>query len=192
MSEVIGFGLDLAKLRDYSALTIGRIVDHVAYIKKLVMWLHTDYSVIMDDVRGFYRQFDATYLELDESAMGEPILEAFKTMGLSVIGKKFTIQSKWDMRNYTRTLFQNKQFILPKSGPHVRELIAELKEQEIIQGAKKVPSMDHPAGRHDDMVWSTCLMLDGGRPYLTEAKWAVRIPPRRVPPQSWMNPQSFR
>jgi phage FluMu gp28-like protein len=177
------FGQDLASKHDFVALTVLDVRDCKARVVKLVMWPHTQFEVIMRDTKALYNEIGGQVFEIDQTGLGIPIVEWYLSIGLQAVGKTFTPQSKWDMRNYTRKLMQDRMLALPKTGPNVAELKAQLKEQELIQGAGKVPKLDHPSGRHDDLAWSLMLAADAARPWLTEQRYAVMTKPTiRRPP----------
>ena len=170
---IVVAGQDLAKHRDYSTYVSLAIQDKVAKVQKLNLWPHTDCSVVMEDTVRFYKEDGCRELGVDQSNAGEPLLEQYEAMGIHVTGVLFTQTTKDEMITYTRNLLQRKKagippyLELPRSGPFVEELLTQMKEQERIIGASERPHYDHPAGRHDDLLWALNIACYVARPHLS-------------------------
>jgi hypothetical protein len=179
---IVVSGQDLARRRDFSAYCSLEIdKERVARIKRLFVWPHTDYSIVMADTRDFYKADGSRVHGLDIGNAGEPIMEQYRYMGLNVEPVNFTLAGKDEMVTYTRALRQRARnktppyVALPRSGKLVSELKTQIKEQERDITAARYPQYAHPQGRHDDLAWSffiACLMA---RVYLTEGTFMVRM-----------------
>jgi hypothetical protein len=167
-------GQDLAKERDFSALTILEISGKNARLVALKEWPHVDYHVVMADTEALYQKWHLSKLGVDAASMGSPIVEFYQMKGLMVEGIKPTGPTKADMVNFSRTLFGNGQLHIGR-GRLADELVSELKEQELILGAAEYPRYAHPSGRHDDLLWSLNFACLAAKPWLSEPHFVIRI-----------------
>jgi len=170
---VIVAGQDLAKLQDFSTIVELTVKDNKARLTAIKQWPHTDYSVVMRQTKELYEKRHWRVLGVDETSMGEPLVESYKTMGLNVEGIKFTLITKDEMIKYTRSLLQNKMLSIGTRGAD--ELRAQIKEQEMIITVSAGNDPDnrryrygHPQGRHDDQFWALCIACYTARPWLTD------------------------
>jgi hypothetical protein len=168
-------GQDLARYRDFSAYVSLRIEDGRARVKRLFIWPHVNYEVVMAETLRFHQLDRVRRFAVDitqDSKVGEDYTSRARCQVEPV---RFTAPMKNDMVEYYRDLGQKRLLILSSRGPFVQELRAELAEQERIQGAGEVPKYDQPVGRHDDLFWSLMLAAWASSPYLTVKRWAMRV-----------------
>jgi hypothetical protein len=174
-------GQDLAKHRDFSTYVSLAIQNKVATVKRLNQWPHTDYSIVMEDTKTFYKEDGCRELGVDLGNAGEPLVEQYRANGVNANGILFTSATKDEMIIYVRNLLQRKKagtpphLELPRSGPFVEELLTQMKEQERIIGASDRPHYDHPPDRHDDLLWALNIACYVARGYLSNPHWAVMI-----------------
>lgn len=164
-------GQDLARYRDFSAYVSLRVKDGVAKVKRLFVWPHTRYEVVMLETKRFCELDRVRVLDVDQGSAGIKIVEDYQGMNLPVEGVNFTAISKEAMVEYYRDVGRKGLLKLPKSGPFVSQLVQEIAEQERIQGASETPKFDHPTGTHDDLFWSLMLATRAAAPWLTEQRF---------------------
>jgi len=164
-------GQDLARYRDFSGYVSLRIQDGKARIKRLFMWPHVNYEVVMNDTMRFLRLDRVRVFDVDttnDSKVGED----YKSMGAPIEPIRFTAIEKHLMVEYYRDVGHKGLLTLPTKGPFVDQLRQEIAQQERIQGASEIPKFDHPEGTHDDFFWSLMLAVRAAAPWLTEQRFA--------------------
>ena len=143
-------GIDLARLRDFTVITILDSDNHlVAYDR----FNNIEWSVQNDMIEKILRKYDARAL-IDSTGVGDAILGELGKRGLRVDGYKFTNQSK-------RILIDNLILAIEKAEitfPEIKELIDEL---ELFEYDTSSPNIKYsaPSGFHDDFVMSLGLAL---------------------------------
>jgi hypothetical protein len=178
---IVVAGQDLAKRRDFSTYISLTVQKKVAKVKRLYQWPHTNYSIVMEDTKRFYKEDGCRELGVDLGVAGEPLVEQYIAMGVNAKGILFTLATKDEMITYVRNLLQRTKagippyLELPRSGPFVEELLTQMKEQERIIGASERPHYDHPPDRHDDLLWALCIACYVAKGYLSNPHWVVRI-----------------
>ena len=174
-------GQDIARDRDYSAYASIKIEHGIGRVKRLFIWPHTDYDVVMADTMKFLRLDRARSLCVDvtrDSKVGED----YRKIGAPISPIKFTLESKQNMVEYYRLLGSKGLLKTPTKGPFVRELEAQFSEQERRTSLRESTAFGsetvkfgHPSGRNDDLFWSLMLASWAAAPYLTNPVFAVRI-----------------
>jgi phage FluMu gp28-like protein len=165
-------GQDLARVRDYSAYVSLKVQDGTARIKRIYMWPHVNYDIVMRETVHFCHLDNVRSLHVDRGSAGIKVVEDYFSMGMPVEGVNFTNIEKQAMIEYYRDVGRKGLFKLPTKGPFVEELRQEISEQERIQGASEIPSFGHPEGHHDDLFWSLMLAVRAAAPWLTEQRFA--------------------
>jgi len=172
-------GQDLARYRDYSAYVSLKIVDGLARIKRLYVWPHVKYEVVMAETMRFLA-LDRVRSFCVDTTNDSKVGEDYQGMGAPVDPVRFTLLSKHEMVEYFRDVSGKGLVKLPAKGPFVQQLKQELAQQERIQGATETPKFDHPSGTHDDIFWSLMLATRAAAPWLTEHKFAIMA--KHIPP----------
>ena len=142
-------GLDLARLTDFTVLTI---LDQAA---RQVYWDRfnlLDWTVQKDRIIPVIRKYKAK-LNVDCSGVGDPIYEDLRRAGLNVMGYKFTAESKKKLIETLMISFDSKKLCLLQEPVQINEL--EIFEYEI--GASGMVHYAAPSGYHDDCVISLAL-----------------------------------
>lgn len=147
-------GLDLARLTDFTVLTIlddtGRQVYHDRF--NLLDW-----AVQRQRVESVCRQYRAPLL-LDSTGVGDPIYEDFRRAGLVVDGYKFTSESK-------KRLVESLMLSFEKERLRILDIPVQTNELDIFEyeiGPSGNVRYAAPDGYHDDCVIGLAL-----------ANWAV-------------------
>lgn len=150
--RVYAAGLDLARLRDWSSLTI---LDTTETPYRLVHqerwqgeWEYTEARVL-----GLLRAYGAR-LTVDATGVGDPVYERLRRAWPQVHPFRFNQQSKAQLITELRlSLAEERLLLYPETT-----LLAELRALQAKQTAYGV-SYEAPAGGHDDTVMSLALAL---------------------------------
>lgn len=190
--EIVIGGQDFGRFHDYSALVGLKIYKQTAEVIGVKKWPHVDYSIVVKETAQIYQEKQMRMLAIDASdAMVEPIQTMYYQKGVLVADIKFGEYVDWTnpygtkehtsikhaMVEFARAMMQEKKIKLPRESgglnPTSDELLAQLREQEIIKGAdpSKHPNSrivyGHPSNSHDDLAWSFLMALYVSRPWLS-------------------------
>jgi len=168
-------GLDLGKLDDYSVLMILRLEgDILKLVYFHVFPLNTNYANVIGHVIRADEKFHFRKVLIDQTGVGEPILEEFHQQGLDhVEGLTFTIRTKEEMLSCLKIAMEQNRLAIPYNRP----LCTQINEQQYEYSASGHLKFSHPEGSHDDMLWALALAVYCGT--------QLREPEGRV----WMIPQ---
>lgn len=138
-------GLDLARLSDFTVLTILDGAGRQVYMDRYNL---LDWTVQVQRITRDVRRYNNARLLVDSTGVGDPIYDALRRAGLSVDGYKFSNESKGKLIEYLQLAFdQQKVAIL---GDPVQK--AELENYEYTIGRSGTVSYNAPTGQHDDTV----------------------------------------
>ena len=142
-------GLDLARLTDFTVLTImdanGRQVFMDRY--NLLDWAVQKQRIIYD-----VNRYNASLL-LDSTGIGDPIFDDLRRSNLNVTGYKFTNESKGKLIECLMLAFEQKRISILDEKVQRNEL--EIYEYTI--GRSGTVSYNAPEGYHDDTVIALAL-----------------------------------
>jgi len=141
-------GLDLAKVNDWTVLTIGTQTE-VHYIER---FNNLDWSIQKERVVKACNKYKCKILQ-DSTGIGDAIYEDLRRMGVAVEPYKYTMQSKTDLMNKLIVAFENGEIRIP----NWKAMIDELEVFEYDVTASGNVRMNAPSGYHDDIVNSLAL-----------------------------------
>lgn len=161
-------GLDLAKTHDYSAVAIGftreEESNRILRVRGAKIYQHQPYTALEVDIAKLVNEFCVLKLVVD-ATNEKAFAERLQNIGLPVEPIHFTAPLKHDMISYVLMLAGSRRIQIPRVGPFMPELQRQLKEQERLITTATI-RYDHPADRHDDLLWAFCLMCYGAKPWL--------------------------
>ena len=137
-------GLDLARLTDFTVLTI---LDENA---RQVYWDRfnlLDWTVQKERIIPIVRKYKAR-LNVDSTGVGDPIYEDLRRAGLDVQGYKFTAESKKKLIETLMLGFDQKKIAIIDEKVQTNEL--DIFEYQI--GSSGMVHYSAPSGYHDDAV----------------------------------------
>jgi hypothetical protein len=156
-------GLDLAKHRDYSVLSVvvaeGDRLKHVFLHRFPLGTLYTDVLVYVQRANTVFR---FQHLMVDQTGVGDPIVEEVQAQLPCVEGVVLTTTKKEELLSRLKLRMEQKRLALVNHRP----LITELNEQQYAyeQGAGQAHlHFSHPPQHHDDMLWSLALAVEAAR-----------------------------
>jgi hypothetical protein len=146
-------GLDLAKVDDYTVLTIMTRDRRVVYVDR---FRKMPWSAQVTRIKAAVDKYDVHATVVDTTGPGEPIYEALRAEGLFVKSYKFSAKSKPDLINNLSLFFEKKIITIPapKLWP---EGIDELESYEYNTTLAGTLQMSAPVGYFDDCVISLAL-----------------------------------
>ncbi len=161
-------GVDLGRLKDFTVITVvdAKTWEVVHWDRfKDIEWPFQKMRIVETAKRfGVYN----TKLMVDQTGIGQSIVDELQREGLNVEGFLFTNESKKDLIEKLSVLIENKKIRYPE----IPELLQELEVFTFKTLASNKVQYGAPAGLHDDCVISLalgCFMLDG-EPILTEER----------------------
>jgi hypothetical protein len=142
-------GLDLARLTDFTVLTILDSHGRQVYWDRFNL---LDWTVQKERIIPVIRKYQAK-LNVDATGVGDPIYEDLRRAGLNVVGYKFTAESKKKLIETLMIGFDQKKINILDERVQTNEL--EIFEYQI--GSSGMVHYSAPEGYHDDCVISLAL-----------------------------------
>jgi len=151
-------GVDLGKLRDYSAVAvIDKKQDEtlrLVFLKEFP--LGTQYSQVLGWIIKANENFLFKKILIDQSGVGEPFLEELKNLKLSkASGVKLTLQTKMEILSYLRLKMEQSKLKMP----YLRPLFQQLNQQKYEYTKTGQLKFWHPPNTHDDQLWALALAV---------------------------------
>jgi hypothetical protein len=167
-------GLDLARIEDYTVLTIMDRHRRVVFVDR---FHKLDWDTQVARIKGHVRRFNNARLWVDVTGKGDPIKEALQKAGLYVFPYPFTLKSKTDLINALVLAIEQRLITLPK--PQLwPEGIDELEAFQYSITDQGNVRMAAPGSGHDDCVISLALALWDLRP--SKPEQTMRVYPLSV------------
>jgi hypothetical protein len=155
-------GLDLAKVEDYSVLTIVNRKREVVFMDR---FHRLDWALQVARIQGAVLRFNRARVFVDSTGAGEPIYEVLRKERLDVEAYPFTAKSKSALIENLSLMLEQRRLVLPRADL-APTLIDELEAFEFSVTDQGNVRTGAPGGGHDDTVISLAL-----------AAWAVRSDP---------------
>mgnify|MGYP001618454539 CR=1 FL=1 len=146
-------GIDLAKYRDYTVISIG-YKNKCVYIEKLP---HSDFSLQIERIRQITKEWNLSEIFVDRTGIGDPVVEAMQELELPIEPIYFDYHTKINVLNNLILLFERRAVQVVYN----KELINELKSFEFSLTSKGLIKMDGKDG--SDHVTSIALLFWGLR-----------------------------
>jgi phage FluMu gp28-like protein len=159
-------GADFGKKVDYSVVVLLRREEadklRLVFLKQFA--LGTPYSEVVAYIQQLNQKFDVLKGYVDQSAIGESLVEEIKEFAPQIDGLTFTAKVKQDMMVLLHARMEQKRIILPME----RGLLSQINEQQYRFGKAKptekseekgVMTFYHPSGIHDDQLWALALAV---------------------------------
>lgn len=163
-------GLDLGKLQDHSALIIiQKENDTLKLVYKHEFPLETNYTEVISTTNRANQQFHLQKLLVDQSGIGEPILEQLQQQGITVEGETLSQDTKAEiLTNLKLTMEQNHLAI-----PYDRHLCEQINDQQYTYSKNSKLTFTHTQGTHDDQLWALALAIYATRNTQPTQLWVV-------------------
>ncbi len=147
-------GCDFGKLKDYSVVTIlKREGDTVKLIYVHEFPLETPYSEVIGHLVKANQRFKLRSVQVDQTGVGESVLEELKNQGVPADGLTFTVEVKENLLSCLKIAMEQSRIRIPYN----RRLCQQINEQQYTYSKSGHLQFSHPQGSHDDMLWSLAL-----------------------------------
>ena len=151
--EIYVAGLDLAKVADFTVLTI---LDADAQVVFLDRFHRIDWSQQVGRVHTACTRYNDAHVLVDSTGAGEPVYESLCKAEVRVEGYKFSNASKAALIDNLALMLEQRRIVLPR--PELApELIGELEAFEFSVSDSGNVRTGAPGGQHDDCVISLAL-----------------------------------
>jgi len=152
-SEYYG-GVDFGKLQDYSAISIIRRDDDIIRLFYCQDFpLETPYSNVIGCLVRANQKFKFRRVQVDQTGVGEPVLEELNNQRVPAEGLTFTVKTKEDLLSCLKIAMEQRRLRMPYN----RRLCEQINEQQYAYSKSGHLQFSHPEGSHDDMLWSLAL-----------------------------------
>ena len=148
-------GIDLGKKQDYSVIAVTEERGEKLKLIHLHRFnLETPYSTVI----GYTKTLCNNYKQIrrvlvDQTGLGEYIVEDMKASKIPVEGVTLTITKKEEILTYLKERMRKRTLIIPHDLKLIDEINAE--KYELTKDGKI--RFSHPPGTHDDMLWALAL-----------------------------------
>jgi phage FluMu gp28-like protein len=159
-------GADFGKKVDYSVAALLKREEEgklrLVFLKQFA--LGTPYSEVIAYIKRLNEKFDILKGFVDQSAIGESLVEEIKEFAPQIDGLSFTAKVKQDLMVLMHARMEQKRLTLPME----RSLLTQINEQQYSFGRAKPTEMAeekgymtfyHPPGSHDDQLWALALAV---------------------------------
>jgi len=154
-------GLDLAKQRDETVVILLERVDDVLTVRYIEAWSKMDYTDQIGRLRLLAERFRIGGGCVDQTGVGQPIVEDLKGFIPGIQGINFTQESKVDMAAGLLTVLEQHKILLPDNKKLIMQLNG-LRYRVSKNGATLFESPEK-ARLHDDYLWALALAVYAAR-----------------------------
>jgi hypothetical protein len=154
-SHYYSMGVDLAKYKDYTAVSIiDRNTHHLVFQDR---W-QGDWGSTIEKLILIRKRFNNAHITIDSTGVGDPIAETLARRGVKCDDFKFSNTSKDQLVRKMGIFFSERKIVLPPQD-QVPNLITELEQYTYtIMPSGKI-QYSAPQGMHDDEVMSLGLAI---------------------------------
>ncbi len=147
-------GVDFGKLEDYSVVTaLKREGDLLKLVYLNDFPINTPYSNVIGHLVRANQRFRFRKVQVDQTGVGEPVLEELRAQGVPAEGLTFTIKTKEELLSCLKIAMEQKRLKMPYN----RRLCEQINEQQYAYSKSGHLQFSHSSGSHDDMLWSLAL-----------------------------------
>jgi phage FluMu gp28-like protein len=150
-------GIDLAKQRDETVVIILEKVqkDGMLIVRHISAWSKMNYTEQISRIGQLSKLFHIDHSAVDQTGVGEAVLENLQAVLSSVEGVQFTLQTKVMLIDLLRLRLEQKKIVLPND----RKLIMQLNSLRyaLTPSGNKVYQSPQEHRLHDDYLWALAL-----------------------------------
>ena len=150
-------GVDLAKKEDFSVVAVLRRDEDAFRLIHLNVFPHgTEYVGVINYLKALSERLKRIHRFLvDETGVGEAVLEQAQKTVPNVEGVVLTAPQKQDILGYLKLMMQERRVLFPYELDFLQELNVE--RFELSKSGQIIFS--HPDGTHDDRLWAFALAV---------------------------------
>jgi phage FluMu gp28-like protein len=170
-------GVDLAKKEDFSVVAVLRTdPDAFRLIHLKVFARGTEYVAVVAYMKALSERLKTIHRFLvDQTGVGEAVLEQAKKTVPNVEGVILTGPAKQEILGYLKLMMQEKRVLFP----HELEFLQELNVERFELTKSGQIQFSHPSGTHDDRFWAFALAVFATRAPDTTGMFDLRGGARR-------------
>ncbi len=147
-------GCDFGKLQDHSVVTVlNRRGDKLDLVYMNEFPTETPYTNVIGHLVRAHERFQFRSAHVDQTGVGEPVLEELKNQNVPAEGLVFTAKTKEELLSCLKIVMEQRRISVPY---HLR-LCQQINEQKCAYTKSGHLQFSHPEGSHDDMLWSLAL-----------------------------------
>lgn len=145
------FGFDLAMHVDWTVgIGINKNTHRVEFFDR---YNQIDYNLQKARIEATLRRYNNPTCNMDQTGVGDPIVQDLQSRGLNINGVKFTEESKRNLVTNLALMIEQRKLKLP----NIPELVSELKNFGYEITATGRVRYSAPEGSHDDCVMALAL-----------------------------------
>ena len=150
-------GVDLAKKEDFSVVAVLRKDEDAFRLVHLNVFPQgTEYVGVINYLKALSERLKTVHRFLvDQTGVGEAVLEQAQKTVLNVEGVVLTAPQKQDILGYLKLMMQERRVLFPYELDFLQELNVE--RFELSKSGQVLFS--HPDGTHDDRLWAFALAV---------------------------------
>jgi len=149
-------GCDFGKLEDFSVIAVlKREGDFLKLVYFYEFPIGTPYSNVIGHLVRANQKFKFRKVQVDQTGVGEPVLEELKSQGVPAEGLTFTVKAKEELLSCLKIAMEQKRLKMPYN----RRLCEQINEQQYAYSKSGHLQFSHSSGSHDDMLWSLALAV---------------------------------
>jgi len=157
-------GLDLGRVKDYSALAIIEKLKRNFLLRHLKIFpLGTSYATVIGYIKTLQDRWGGFCKLRVDSTNQDYVVEDMKNSEIdNVEGVRFTLPRKQEMATLLKQRMINNQFWFPYftwERPYRGEFVTELNVERFELRKDGSIALNHPQGTHDDVFWASALAL---------------------------------
>jgi hypothetical protein len=157
-------GLDLGRVKDYSALAIAEKRENNFLLRHLKIWPNeTSYATVIGYVKTLQDRWGGFCKLRVDSTRQDYVVEDMKNSEIdNVEGVHFSSPRKEEMATLLKQRMINNRFWFPFftwERPYRGEFVTELNVERFELRKDGSISFNHPQGTHDDVFWAIALAL---------------------------------
>jgi phage terminase large subunit-like protein len=163
-------GLDLGKLQDHSAIAIiQKDQETLKLIYTHEFPLETAYTEVIATTTHINTQFHLQKLLIDQTGIGEPILEALTEQNIPTEGATLTQDTKAELLTHLKLTMQQQRLAIP----YDKKLCQQINDQQYAYAKGGKLAFSHPPNTHDDQLWALALAAYAARNTQQPQLWVV-------------------
>jgi phage terminase large subunit-like protein len=163
-------GLDLGKLQDHSALAIiQRETDTLKLVYTHEFPLQTSYTEVINTVVHANQKFRFQKALVDQTGIGEPILEALTEQDITAEGAKLTQDTKTEILTHLKLTMEQHRIAIP----YDKRLCQQINDQQYAYTKNGKLTFNPAPNTHDDQLWALALAAYAARTEPTPKLWII-------------------
>ena len=163
-------GLDLGKLQDHSALAIiQKDTDTLKLVYNHEFPLETSYTQVIATTARTNQKFQLQKTVVDQTGIGEPILEELQNQNVNTEGAKLTQDTKTEILTHLKLTMEQQRLAIP----YDKRICQQINDQQYAYTRNGKLTFTHPPNTHDDQLWALALAVYAAKNTDTPKLWII-------------------